>query len=168
MIYIAFYNVLNIPVASAVNLLTHSNTCWSCYWTTCHNVWWGRTGAGCTVVGTRVRGSHARTEEDTRPVHLSSSCYIGNCGSTAVAWDASRRSSPGVGHCHWGVYLRVQLCDAGEVEASGGIDISEWGACDVYPRRRNWGRKEQTTVLFNLETYYSWSSCVCNFCDKIR
>ena len=138
-IYIASWDIISVAI-----FLTHSDTCWSCYWTTCYNVWWSRAGAGCTVVSTRVRGLDARTEEDIGPVHLSILCYISNCGTAAVAWDAPRRSSPGVGHCHWSVYLRAHHCDAGEVEASGGtgVDTSGWSACDVHPRSRNWERKK--------------------------
>ena len=122
--------------------LTYRDIRWSYHWTTCHNVWRGWECAGCAGVGTSVRGSHARTEEDTGLVHLSKSCYAGNCGSTAVAWDASRRSSPGVGHSHWSVYLCTHHCDAGEVEASGGVDTRGWGAYDTHPLRRNWWRNE--------------------------
>ena len=42
-----------------------------------------------------------------------------------------------MGHYHWGVYLCVQHCDAGEVEESGGVDTSGWGAYDAHPRSRN-------------------------------
>ena len=140
-IYIASWSIINI--ASAAIFLTNSDVCWSYHWvTTCHNVWWWWTGAGCTGVGTCIRGSHARTEEDTWPVHLSILCYIVNCGTAAVAWDAPRRSLPGMDHCHWSVYLRVHQCNAGEVEASGGVYTSGWGARDVlHPRSRNWRKK---------------------------
>ena len=42
-----------------------------------------------------------------------------------------------MGHCHCGVYLRAQHCDAGEVEESGGVDTSGWSAYDVHPWSRN-------------------------------
>ena len=130
---------------------TYRDTCWNLYWITCHNVWWSRTGAGSTVVGTRVRGSHARTEEDTGLVHLSKLCYTINTRTAAIAgWDASGRSLPGVGYCHWRVYPSAQLCDAGEVEASGGVDTSGGGAHDVHPWSRNWGRIKEGIIHFQV------------------
>ena len=143
------------------NYLTYRDTCWSCHWTTCCNVCWGRAGAGCTGVGTRVRRSYARTEEDTRPVNLSNLCDIVNCGTTAVAWDAPRRSLPGVGHCHWGVYLCVHHCDAGEVEASGDVDTSGWGLCDAHTWSRNWARKKWT---YSLTVVHLWDGGSVSYC----
>ena len=118
--------------------LTHRDVCWSLHWTSCHNVWWwSGAGVGCTVVGTRVGWSHTRTEENGGPVHLPDSYYTVNSGTTAVSRDTPTRTSPRVGHCHWGVYPWVQHGDAGEVERSGGVDASGGGAYDVHPRSWN-------------------------------
>ena len=67
---------------------------------------------------------HVRTEENGGSVHSPNLHYIINSGMAAVGEDSPRRSSPQVGHCHWGVYLWVQHSDAGEVEVSGGVDNS--------------------------------------------
>ena len=47
-----------------------------------------------------------------------------------------------MGHNHWSVYPSPQLCDTGEVEASGGEDISGWGVSEARQWIRNWERKK--------------------------
>ena len=121
------------------NTLTHRDATWSLHWTTCHNVWWrwSRTDASWAVVGTRVRWSHARPEENGRPVHLPNSYYTVNSGTTAVLWDTSTRPSPWVCRCHWSVYLWDYHSDACKVQESSGVDTSGGSAYDVYPQSRN-------------------------------
>ena len=144
--------------------LTHGYICWGYHWTTCHNMWrwWDWAGVDFTRVGTRVRWSHARTEENGGPVHLPDLCYIVNTGMAAVREDTSRRSSPWVCDCHWGVYLWVQHSDAGEVEESGGVDNSGGVVYNVHLWSRNCTMevKVKCTVWYNHKNWFESNNTI--------